>query len=75
MLSNRVPFEAPSPLKVVELHRNGAVAALLAPELRVPAPVEAWSARLTAKRKADRYPSAEAFLHDLNRYLTGSDPD
>jgi len=70
MLTNRVPFEAPSPLKVVELHRKAPLPPL-APELGIPAPVEAMVRRLTAKRKEDRYPSAESFLDDLNRYLTG----
>ena len=70
MLSNRVPFEAPSPLKVVELHRKAPLPPL-AQELGIPAPVEAMVRRLTAKRKEDRFPSAESFLDDLNRYLTG----
>ena len=70
MLSNRVPFEAPSPLKVVELHRTAPLPPLAA-DLGIPAPAEAMVRRLTAKRKEDRYPSAESFLDDLNRYLTG----
>ena len=70
MLSNRVPFEAPSPFKLIELHRTAPLPPF-ASELNVPAPVEAMVRRLAAKRKEDRFPSAEVFLHDLNQYLTG----
>ena len=66
MLSNRAPFEALSPLKVIELHRTAPLPPLPA-EFEVPAGVEVMVRRLTAKRPGDRYPSAEAFLHDLNR--------
>ncbi len=71
MLSNRVPFEAPSPLKVVELHRTAPLPPFAA-ELQIPAPVQSFVAKLTAKGKADRYRSAEVFLHELNGYLTGT---
>lgn len=74
MLCNRVPFEAPSPLRVVELHRTAPLPPF-APELEVPAAVEKMVRRLAAKDKNDRYPSAEAFLHDLNQYFTGKAAD
>lgn len=70
MLSNRVPFEAPSPLKVVEMHCTAPLPPF-AEDLGVPPAVEDMVRRLTAKKKTDRYPSAEAFLHELNGYLTG----
>jgi len=71
MLCNRVPFEAPSPLRVIELHRSAPLPPF-APELDVPAAVEKMVHRLAAKDKNDRYPSAEAFLHDLNQYFSGT---
>jgi serine/threonine-protein kinase len=70
MLCNRVPFEAPSPLRVIELHRTAPLPPF-APGLEVPAVVEEMVRRLAAKDTNDRYPSAEAFLHDLNQYSSG----
>jgi hypothetical protein len=71
MLSNQVPFEAPSPFKLVELHRTEPLPRF-ARELGIPAQVESMVRCLSAKRKHDRFPSAEAFLHDLNQYMAGN---
>lgn len=70
MLCNRVPFEAASPLRVIELHRTAPLPPF-APELGVPAKVEEMVRRLAAKDKAVRYASAEALLNDLNQYFAG----
>lgn len=68
MLTNRLPFEAASPIELLRQHRDEPLPNFPR-ELAVPTRVEEMVRRLAAKNKDDRYPSAESFLHDLNQLL------
>jgi hypothetical protein len=68
LLGNRLPFESQNPIKLLELHRSEPLPPF-PPELRIPQEVAALVWKLTAKDKNDRYPTAEAFLQDVNRVL------
>lgn len=68
MLSGSPPFQADSPLRLLELHRDARLPDL-PDDLEVPPSVEAMVTRLTAKSKRDRYPSAEVLLAELNVIL------
>ena len=68
MLSGRPPFEADSPLRLLEMHRDQSMPAFDA-EFEVPVRVQELVNRLTAKEKSDRPSSAEELLAELNAIL------
>ena len=68
MLTGGLPFRSTDPLQVLMMHRNQPLPDF-PPTLQIPNAVFAMVKRLSEKDKKDRYPNAEAFLVDLNRFL------
>ncbi len=68
MLAGKVPFSSTDPLELLMMHVKEPLPPL-ADELGLPPAVGEIVARLTAKRPADRYPSAEILLRELDRLL------
>jgi serine/threonine-protein kinase len=69
MLTGRIPFEAATPLAVLDKHvRETPVPPRLArPDLPIPRALEQIALRALAKRPEDRYPSAAAMADALER--------
>lgn len=72
MLSGELPFQSKNPLEVLEMHRSKPLPEF-SPSLRIPDNVAQLVRRLSAKKREDRYPDAEAFLTDLNAVLNQQD--
>jgi len=69
MLQGAVPFDADSPYRVLEMHMRAPLPAREALPHPVPARMWAVVQRLCEKDPAARYPTAEALLVELNRFL------
>ena len=68
LLTGRPPFQADSPLRLLEMHREEMLPAFDA-KLEIPARVQDLIKRLTAKSKDDRIASAEVLLAELDAIL------
>ena len=68
LLTGRPPFQADSPLRLLEMHREEMLPAFDA-KLEVSARVQDLIKRLTAKSKDDRIASAEVLLAELDAIL------
>src|SRR5262249_766607 len=67
MLTGRRPFEAPSKVAIVSMHltQNAMPATQAAPDADIPAWLEHVVDRAMAKKRDERFASAEEFLHAL----------
>ncbi len=72
MVTGRPPFSADTPVAIAYKHVSEAAVAPREVEPRVPAALEAIIMRAMAKQPGERYPTAEDFHSDLQRYLQGA---
>jgi serine/threonine protein kinase/tetratricopeptide (TPR) repeat protein len=70
MLTNRLPFEASSPIDVMMKHLNESVPSAVARNPALPPAIDRIVARAMAKAPGDRYPSVAALSADFST-LTG----
>lgn len=68
MLSGQLPFVSPNPLEVLQKHSSEPLPPF-ADDLSVPAEVRGLVERLTAKKKEERFATAEVFLRELDSFL------
>lgn len=68
VLTGSPPFQADSPYRLLEMHRDERLPAFDA-KFKIPRRVQDLVKRLTAKAKSDRFPSAEELLVELNAIL------
>ena len=75
MLTGRTPFTAETPLAVAYKHVEEPPVAPSSVNPDVPPALDAVVLRAMAKDPEDRYPSAEALLHELEEFLTNPEID
>ena len=68
MLTGSPPFQADSPYRLLEMHRDERLPAFDA-KFKIPLRVQNLVKRLTAKAKSDRFPSAEVLLVELDAII------
>lgn len=68
MLSGELPFQSNNALELLKMHCKEPLPPFPV-QLSIPPEVENLVSKLTAKSKADRFATAEAFLIDLNQIL------
>jgi beta-lactam-binding protein with PASTA domain len=71
MVTGRPPFSADTPVAIAYKHVSEAAVPPRELEPRVPEALEAIILRAIAKQPSDRYPTAEDFHADLQRYAQG----
>ncbi len=72
MVTGRPPFSADTPVAIAYKHVSEAALSPREVEPRVPAALDAIIMRAIAKHPGERYPTAEDFRSDLQRYLQGA---
>jgi formylglycine-generating enzyme len=73
LLAGRPPYDAPSPVEVMDGHRHRPVPNVLAVAANIPLRCDAVIRRAMAKDPADRYPTAAAMLADVEPILAVDD--
>lgn len=70
LLSGNVPFNAETPVQVAMAHINDELPSLTERNSSIPIQIEAIVKKACAKKREERYASAEEMLYDLENYLS-----